>query len=173
MRPSPFQRNATRTPLQHCGTLRYAGCAYLQVCSGRDITVVAEATKKTYVIQWEKWSERGDLNSRPPVPQTGAAKSAFIFYLNMLADIAVIIVGLFAGLLVRVYDRKGVCDLIIERVSVSGRRLDVRVIERLLHKLEVTGLTEKLRPKIMPKIVKAKALDASPSPKSPPLRLNA
>ena len=72
MRPSPFQRNATRTPLQHCGTLRYAGCAYLQVCSGRDITVVAEATKKTYVIQWEKWSERGDLNSRPPVPQTGA-----------------------------------------------------------------------------------------------------
>ena len=91
----------------------------------------------------------------------------------MLADIAVIIVGLFAGLLVRVYDRKGVCDLIIERVSVSGRRLDVRVIERLLHKLEVTGLTEKLRPKIMPKIVKAKALDASPSPKSPPLRLNA
>jgi hypothetical protein len=21
---------------------------------------------------WEKWSERGDLNSRPPVPQTGA-----------------------------------------------------------------------------------------------------
>src|SRR4051812_14301656 len=51
-------------------------------------------------------------------------------------------------------------DVFVEHVRVPDRGLDVGVIERLLHELEVAGPAQQLRPEIVPEVVRTEVPDA-------------
>ena len=51
-------------------------------------------------------------------------------------------------------------DLFIEDVGVACCRLDVSVIERSLHELEVAGVAKQLRPQVVSDVVEAEILNA-------------
>jgi len=61
--------------------------------------------------------------------------------------------------------------LFIEDVGVACRRLDVSVIERSLHELEVAGIPKQLRTHVVSDVMEAEVLNPRLLPKTPPLRL--
>jgi hypothetical protein len=53
------------------------------------------------------------------------------------------------------FERLG--DFVIEHMRILGRGLDVGVVERPLHQLEVAGLAQQLGREIVPEVMEAEA----------------
>src|ERR1700738_1506321 len=76
--------------------------------------------------------------------------------------------GLFPGLCDGFH---GARDILIDDMGIAQGALDVAMVHRLLHELEVAAVAQELGPEIMPVVVEAEILDACSLPQPLPRRL--
>ncbi len=113
------------------------------------------------------WSEREDLNLRPLVSQSCTLDQSFFHITNWLADFSCRTSGLSSGLLYAI--QRG-CHLFIQYMGVFRGGLDVGVIHRLLHQLQVASLSQELGPVVVPVVVKSEVGNLRLSPEALPCR---
>ena len=116
------------------------------------------------------WSEREDLNLRPLVSQCHTLDRSFWLVSNDLACVADGFSEFSSGLLHCIQTSN---QIVIDDMCIFSRGLDVGVVERLLHQLQVASFPQQLCREVVPKVMEPKVGYASHSPKTFPSRFQA